>query len=135
MKFGKLLLPLYGILALIYLMVPIAYTIMFSFNDSKRTNIIWNGFTFNNWLNVCDAQGVCQAFANSIIIATVSTVVATVLGTAIAIALVRYKFKGRAATTLLLFLPMATPEATMPAEAVASTDDREAVPSVALTPV
>lgn len=110
MKLGKLLLPLYGVLALIYLLVPIAYTIAFSFNDSKRTNIIWNGFTFNNWLNVCDAQGVCEAFGNSILIATISTIVATVLGTAIAIALVRYKFKGRAATTLLLFMPMATPE-------------------------
>jgi len=109
-KLGKLLLPLYGVLALIYLLVPIAYTIAFSFNDSKRTNIIWNGFTFNNWLNVCDAQGVCEAFGNSILIATISTIAATVLGTAIAIALVRYKFKGRAATTLLLFMPMATPE-------------------------
>lgn len=110
MRLGRFLLPLYGILALIYLLVPIVYTIAFSFNDSRRTNIIWNGFTFDKWLNVCDAQGVCQAFANSILIATLSTVVATVLGTAIAIALVRYKFKGRAATTLLLFLPMATPE-------------------------
>ena len=110
MKLGKYLLPLYGILALIYLMVPIVYTIMFSFNDSNRTNIIWNGFTLDNWLNVCDAQGVCEAFSNSIIIAVSSTVVATALGTAIAIALVRYKFKGRAATTLLLFMPMATPE-------------------------
>jgi spermidine/putrescine transport system permease protein len=110
MRLGRFLLPLYGVLALIYLLVPIVYTIAFSFNDSRRTNIIWNGFTFDKWLNVCDAQGVCLAFANSIFIATVSTVVATVLGTAIAIALVRYKFKGRAATTLLLFLPMATPE-------------------------
>lgn len=110
MKFGKWLLPLYGILALIYLLVPIAYTIIFSFNDSNRSNIIWSGFTLNNWLNVCDAQGVCEAFGNSILIATISTIVATVLGTAISIALVRYKFSGRAATTLLLFLPMATPE-------------------------
>ncbi|MEY4898832.1 MAG: hypothetical protein RL294_643 [Actinomycetota bacterium] len=110
MKLGKYLLPLYGILALIYLMVPIVYTIAFSFNDSNRTNIIWNGFTFDNWLNVCDAQGVCDAFGNSIVIAIASTLVATVLGTAISIALVRYKFTGRAATTLLLFLPMATPE-------------------------
>ncbi len=92
MKLGKYLLPLYGILALIYLMVPIVYTIMFSFNDSNRTNIIWNGFTLDNWLNVCDAQGVCEAFGNSIVIAVTSTVVATALGTAIAIALVRYKF-------------------------------------------
>ena len=110
MRLGKWLLPVYGILALIYLLVPIVYTIVFSFNDSVRSNIIWNGFTLNNWLGVCNAQGVCEAFTNSIIIAVVSTLFATVLGTAISIALVRYKFKGRTATTLLLFLPMATPE-------------------------
>ncbi|MEY5017763.1 MAG: hypothetical protein RL431_812, partial [Actinomycetota bacterium] len=110
MKLGKWLLPTYAVLALVYLLVPIMYTVAFSFNDSKRSNIIWNGFTFDNWLTVCEAQGVCEAFGNSVLIATVSTLVATVLGTAISIALVRYRFKFRSAMTLLLFMPMATPE-------------------------
>ena len=110
MKLGKWLLPTYAILALVYLLVPIVYTIAFSFNDSQRTNIIWNGFTWNNWLTVCEAQGVCEAFGNSIFIASISTLVATVLGTAICIALVRYRFKFRSSMTLLLFMPMATPE-------------------------
>ena len=108
--FGKYLLWVYSGMALVFLLIPVIYTIVFSFNDARRTNIIWRGFTFDNWLNVCDAQDVCPSFMNSILVAGVSTVLATAMGTAIAIALVRYRFKFRQATTLLLFLPMATPE-------------------------
>jgi spermidine/putrescine transport system permease protein len=108
--FGKYLLWVYACMAFVFLMIPIVYTIVFSFNDSRRTNIIWRGFTFDKWLNVCADPQVCGSFVNSIIVAAVATVLATAMGTAIAIALVRYRFKFRQATTLLLFLPMATPE-------------------------
>lgn len=114
MKFslGKWLLPIYSALALIFLMVPIVYTFIFSFNDSLKSNIAWRGFTLDKWLNVCAVQNgaVCQAFGNSLIIGAIATVFATVLGTMIAIAIVRYRFKFRSQTSLLLFLPMATPE-------------------------
>ena len=114
MKFslGKWLLPLYSALALIFLMIPIAYTFIFSFNDSLKSNIAWRGFTFGKWLNVCAVQNgaVCTAFGNSVLIAVVATVVATALGTMIAIAIVRYRFRFRSKISLLLFLPMATPE-------------------------
>jgi spermidine/putrescine transport system permease protein len=108
----KWLLPLYSALALIFLMVPIVYTFVFSFNDSLKSNITWRGFTFDKWLNVCQVQNgaVCEAFGNSLVIGAVATVAATVMGTMIAIAIVRYKFRYRSATSLLLFLPMATPE-------------------------
>lgn len=108
--FGKYLLWIYAALAMVFLLIPIVHTIVFSFNDSVRTNIVWRGFSFRNWLNVCDAQDVCASFGNSILVAAVSTVLATAMGTAIAIALVRYRFRFRNSTTLLLFLPMATPE-------------------------
>lgn len=108
--FGKYLVWVYAGIALVFLLIPIVYTIVFSFNDSRRSNIVWRGFTLRNWLTVCDAQDVCSSFGNSILIAAVATVLATALGTAIAIALVRYRFRFRQATTLLLFLPMATPE-------------------------
>lgn len=112
MKFslGKYLLPLYALLALIYLLIPIGYTFVFSFNDTFKSNIAWRGFTLDNWLNVCDQQGVCEAFANSVSIGVISTFFATALGTMIAIALVRYRFKFRSWVSLLIFLPMATPE-------------------------
>ena len=107
---GKFALPVYALLAFTYLLVPIVYTFVFSFNDSFKSNIEWRGFTLDNWINVCDQQGVCEAFGNSVLIGVVSTFFATALGTAIAIAIVRYRFKFRSAVNLLLFLPMATPE-------------------------
>jgi len=107
---GRWLLPVYATLALLFLLIPIAYTFVFSFNDSLKSNISWRGFTLDNWTGVCDAQDVCQAFGNSILIAVVATVIATTLGTMIAIALVRYRFRSRSSISLLLFLPMATPE-------------------------
>ena len=101
---------MYAVLAFIYLLIPIGYTFVFSFNDSLKTNLIWRGFTLDKWTNVCDREGVCEAFGNSVLIGVISTIAATALGTMIAIALVRYRFKFRRSTNLLLFLPMATPE-------------------------
>lgn len=107
---GRWGLAAYSAVALTFLLIPIVYTIVFSFNDARRTNIIWRGFTLDNWLNVCESQGVCEAFATSVSVGLVATLASTALGTAVAIALVRYRFRFRAATSLLLFLPMATPE-------------------------
>lgn len=107
---GRYSIWIYSILAFVFLLIPIAYTIVYSFNDSRRSNISWRGFTLDNWIYLCEEQGVCQSFINSVVVGIVATVAATTLGTMIAIALVRYRFRFRAATTLLLFLPMATPE-------------------------
>lgn len=115
MKFslGKWLLPTYVALAFSFMMIPIGYTFVFSFNKVEKSNIAWKEFTFDNWLNMCEQPVVCEAFGNSLAIAVISTLISTALGTAIAIALGRYKFKGRSVTNLLLFLPMATPEVVM----------------------
>ncbi|MBU1588958.1 MAG: ABC transporter permease [Actinobacteria bacterium] len=112
LSLGKWLLPLYSALALIFLLVPIAYTFVFSFNNSPKgkSNVQWAGFTFDKWLNVCDAQGVCEAFVTSIVVGVIATLIATALGTLMALALARYRFRARSAISLLLFLPMATPE-------------------------
>ena len=107
---GKWLLPIYAVLALVFLLVPIAYTFVYSFNASVKSNIVWVGFTFDNWLNVCNDPTVCAAFGTSILVGVVATVIATALGTLMALALSRYRFKARSAISLLLFLPMATPE-------------------------
>jgi spermidine/putrescine transport system permease protein len=108
--FGRYALWIYSSLAFLFLLVPIAYTIAFSFNDSRRSNIVWRGFTLDNWSRVCESQGVCEAFGNSLVVGLAATLLATTLGTMIAIALVRFRFPFRNSTTLLLFLPMATPE-------------------------
>jgi spermidine/putrescine transport system permease protein len=109
-RLGETVVPIFAGIAFIYLMVPIAYTVAFSFNLPGRTNLLWRGFTLENWANPCGAPQVCQALVNSLQVGVVATVGATTLGTLIALALVRYKFRGRTAANLLIFLPMSTPE-------------------------
>jgi spermidine/putrescine transport system permease protein len=101
-------------LAFAYLLVPIAVVVLFSFNDpAGRRNLTWQGFTLDNWLNPFSYPDLRAAVELSLKIAALSTIFATVLGTLVALALVRYRFKGRSATNLLIFLPMATPEIVM----------------------
>jgi spermidine/putrescine transport system permease protein len=107
---GKNLIRIYMALAFTYLFIPVAYTFAFSFNDSGKSNITWQGFTFDKWLNPCGAPRVCEALGNSIKIGLLATIFSTILGTLIAFAIGRYAFRGRSASNLLIFLPMATPE-------------------------
>jgi spermidine/putrescine transport system permease protein len=111
--FKSATLPAYSLLAIVFLLTPIVYTIVFSFNRAFRRNTVWNQFTLDNWLNPCQREDLCQAVGNSIAISVISTLVATALGTALAIALVRYRFKFKALVNFALFLPMATPEIVM----------------------
>jgi spermidine/putrescine transport system permease protein len=104
-------LTVYALLAFAYLLLPIAVVVMFSFNNpAGRFNYTWQGFTFDNWVHWDAVPGLRSAIELSLEIAAISSVFATVLGTLIALALVRYGFRGRGATNLLIFLPMSTPE-------------------------
>lgn len=104
----------YTVLAVIYLLLPVAVIILFSFNSpAGKANVVWQGFTLKYWLNPFGPDGLFDAVALSIGIALFSTLIATALGTLIAIALERYTFKGRTATNSLIFIPMATPEIIM----------------------
>ena len=107
---GRNLIRIYMVFAFTYLFIPVAYTFAFSFNDSGKSNLIWKGFTFDNWTNPCGAPQVCSALGNSIKIGLLATIFSTILGTMIAFAIGRYAYKGRSASNLLIFLPMATPE-------------------------
>ena len=113
------LIRIYAGVAFIYLFIPVAYTFAFSFNDAGKSNLVWQGFTLNNWKNPCGAPQVCTAVANSLKIGILSTTVATILGTMIAFALGRHRFRGRTSTNLLIFLPMATPEVVLGASLLA----------------
>ena len=108
--FGKNLIRIYMFFAFVYLFIPVVYTFVFSFNDSGKSNITWQGFTFEKWLNPCGAPRVCEALGNSIKVGLLATIFSTILGTLIAFAIGRYAFRGRSASNLLIFLPMATPE-------------------------
>jgi len=107
---GRNLIKIYAFIAFTYLFIPVAYTFAFSINDSGKSNLIWKGFTLDNWKNPCGAPEVCNALGNSIKIGLLATIFSTILGTMIAFAIGRHKFKGRSTSNLLIFLPMATPE-------------------------
>jgi spermidine/putrescine transport system permease protein len=110
----------YALLALAYLFLPIAVVILFSFNNpAGRFNYTWQGFTLSNWAHPLDYPGLGSALWVSIEIAVLSSLVATVLGTLIALALVRYRFRGSQTTNLLIFIPMTTPEIVMGASLLA----------------
>jgi len=107
-------------LALIYLFLPIAIVVIFSFNKPEgRQNVVWNQFSLDAWTNICRDPTICDSVGVSLQIAFVSTIIATLLGTLISFALVRHRFKGRTATNLLIFLPMATPEVVLGASLLA----------------
>ena len=110
-RVARLILPVFTALSVIYLFLPIAVMIAFSFNDPRgRQNITWQGFTFHNYLDIWNRPDVTGPMVTSLIVAVVSTIIATTIGTLIAMALTRYQFKGRGALNMLIFLPMATPE-------------------------
>ncbi len=108
--FGRNLIRIYAVLGFSWLFIPVLYTFAFSFNDSGKSNLVWQGFTLNNWMNPCSTPEVCAALGNSIQIGLLSTIFSTILGTMIAFAIGRYAYRGRSSSNLLVFLPMATPE-------------------------
>ena len=104
-------LDVYAILAIGYMLLPIAVVFLFSFNDpAGRFNYVWQSFTFDNWVNWDAVPGLRDALETSLLIAVLASLTATALGTLIALALVRHQFRGRAPINFLIFLPMAAPE-------------------------
>lgn len=118
--FRQRILGFVAVLVLVYLFIPIAVVAVLSFNKPEsKFNLSWNQFSLDAWSNLCGIQSVCDSFVVSIRIGIVSTIAATILGSMIAFALVRYRFRGRSTTNLLIFLPMATPEVVMGASLLA----------------
>ncbi|MDQ4052643.1 MAG: ABC transporter permease [Actinomycetota bacterium] len=106
---------LVGILVLVYIFVPIGYIFALSFNQptGRGATAQFEGFTWGNWTSICEPDGLCDSLKLSVTVSITATVMATVLGTLMAFALVRHSFRGRSASNLLIFLPMATPEVVM----------------------
>jgi spermidine/putrescine transport system permease protein len=107
----RLVLPAYSILFFLYLLLPIGVVVLFSFNNPVgKFNYVWQGFTLNNWRYWNGVPGIQAAITLSLEIALIASLVATSLGTMIALALVRYNFRARGATNIFIFLPLSTPE-------------------------
>jgi spermidine/putrescine transport system permease protein len=100
-----------GALAIVYLLLPIAIIAIFSFNDPEgKFNYTWSGFTLDHWTGAFSLPALNEALITSLQLAALSTLFATILGTMIALALVRHEFFGRRAANLLIVIPVATPE-------------------------
>ncbi len=110
----KNLVVIAGALALGYLILPNIIVMVFSFNKPNgRFNYQWTRFSTDAWQNPCGVADLCGSLGLSLQIALFATAGATALGTLIAFALARYRFRARAATNMLIFLPMAMPEVVM----------------------
>ncbi|MDE2357143.1 MAG: ABC transporter permease [Alphaproteobacteria bacterium] len=94
------------------LYAPLAVLVAFSFNDSRR-DVVWRGFTLHYYAQALGDADLRAAFANSLVIALVSTAVSLVLGSGAALWLWRFRFPGKAAAEGALALPIAAPEICM----------------------
>jgi spermidine/putrescine transport system permease protein len=110
-RWTRLILPVYTWLMILYFSLPILVMIAFGFNDTKgRLNLRWQGFTLNWYRNLFDNPGLTAALRNSLAIAAISTVITTVLGTMVGIALGRYRFRGKNLYDLVIFSAISAPE-------------------------
>ncbi|MDP9135545.1 MAG: ABC transporter permease [Actinomycetota bacterium] len=102
----------YAGVAVLYMLAPIIVIALFSFDQTSggRLDYTWSGFTLDYWTDAFADEAVNEAMITSLQLAALSTIVATAIGTLMALALVRHRFRGRGVSNLLIILPMATPE-------------------------
>jgi spermidine/putrescine transport system permease protein len=113
-RLGRAALALVAIGGFVYLFLPIAVIVAFSFNrPNGRFNLVWQRFTLTNWAHAFARDDINRALGLSLRVALVASVVSAVLGTLMAIALARYRFRGGALVNLFLVLPLTTPEIVM----------------------
>ena len=106
-------LPIYAGLAVAYMLIPIVVIAVFSFGATPKGKLTFglnDGFTTEYWTSAFSLPELNEALLTSLQLAALSTAIATVIGTLMAIALVRHRFHGRRAANLLIVIPMATPE-------------------------
>ena len=105
-------LMLYAVVAVAYMLAPIVVVALFSFDATSQGKLdyAWSGFSLDAWGDAFANESVNEAMITSLQLAALATVGSTIVGTLMALALVRHQFRGRAASNLLIILPMATPE-------------------------
>ncbi|HEY3685626.1 MAG TPA: ABC transporter permease [Streptosporangiaceae bacterium] len=112
-RHGRLL-TIYTWIVIIWLLLPIAVMILFSFNNTHgRFNNTWQGFTFK-WYGQLNAYpDLTGALLNSLTIAVLTAIIAGALGTLIGLAIGRYRFRGSGMTNLVTFAAISAPEVVM----------------------
>jgi len=105
-------LTIYAILAYLYLYLPIFFLILFSFNTSKFS-VKMEGVTLKWYGDLLKDKVIWEATRNTLIVAVTSTIISTIIGTAAAIALHRYRFRGKGFSEATLYIPVIIPEIVM----------------------
>jgi spermidine/putrescine transport system permease protein len=113
-KLGDIALRIAAGFTLLFLFLPILVIIVFSFNKpAGKFNYTWQGFTLENWADPFKYPALTNALKMSLNVAAVSTAIALIFGTLVAIALVRQRFRGRTAVDTFMVLPLTSPEVVM----------------------
>jgi spermidine/putrescine transport system permease protein len=110
-RWTRFILPSYSALVILYTLIPIGVMVLYGFNQAPndRLTFAWKGFTTEWYRHLFDIPDLTTALVHSIEIATLSTLIATALGTPAAIALSRYRFRGRGAGDLVILADVAAP--------------------------
>jgi spermidine/putrescine transport system permease protein len=105
-------LKLHAVLVFAFLFAPIIVLVVFSFNKA-RSGTTWSGFSTHWYSDLAHNEQALQAFRNTIKVAVVATIVATIIGTLAAFALTRFRFRGRSGYSTLIFVSLVMPEIVM----------------------
>ena len=108
-KWERVLLATHAWLVYLFLYFPIVILVVFSFNQAKQT-AVWEGFTFDWYVKLAENQMIVKSVRNSLFVATITTLISTLLGTLAALAMGRHQFRGKGMTQAALYLPIIIPE-------------------------
>lgn len=106
------LLAAHGWLVYLFFYAPIVVLTIFSFNDNSRVGV-WTKPSLRWYGEMIRNDDIMRAIRSTLIVAAVSTIVSVVLGTAAAISMERFRFRGQRAMDGLLYLPIIIPDVTM----------------------
>ncbi len=109
---GDRLLALNAWFVFIFFYAPIVVLIIFSFNSGRFVNQ-WQGFSLAWYAKLFADDAIGLALRNSLIVASISTVLSTILGTLVAVGMERYRFRGQTALDSVLYLPIIIPDIAM----------------------
>jgi len=112
LTWSGLVLTIFSILIYLFLYAPIVILVIFSFTRDEF-GVRWTGFTLDWYIRLFNNPRMMGAAWNTLVVASVSTVVSTIIGTLLAMAMERYRFRGRGAMEGLIYLPIVVPEIVM----------------------
>jgi spermidine/putrescine transport system permease protein len=112
LTWSGLSLTAHAVLMYLFLYVPIAILVIFSFT-SDEFGVRWTGFTLDWYTRLFANDRLMGAALNTFYVAFISTLASTVIGTLTALAMERYHFRGRSGMDALLYLPIVIPEIVM----------------------